>query len=232
MWDASLVWAGAWPGCAHLNVCCSLMPLACRYSHNWRSASSFPIHPLSPHAAACPSGQVACGSKCILASSQCCKKDSTVGLKCTSPFSECSADGGSCGEWKRPAVARLLMATCSGAAVWSSDLHLSRLPRFAWTEFELMGLLPCLCFLPVPFCPAGCPAGKQTCGSLCIDPTKQCCKSNSTAGLKCTAPQTCNSDGSACGELAASRSQPLHRCSLLCGLRSSTQPKPRQVSGA
>lgn len=56
--------------------------------------------------------------------------------------------------------------------------------------------------LPAPLlscCPAGCPTTTpRTCGSTCIDPTKQCCRTNSTAGLACGAGTVCSGDGGPC----------------------------------
>ena len=67
-------------------------------------------------------------------------------------------------------------------------------------------------------CEAGCPAGKSKCGKSCIDPSSQCCKSNSTVGLACAAPETCLADGAKCGErmyYAASWCQQLGKPSML-----------------
>lgn len=41
-------------------------------------------------------------------------------------------------------------------------------------------------------------AGYTMCGSKCIDPTKQCCVSDASVGVKCSTGFVCKSDGGVC----------------------------------
>lgn len=49
---------------------------------------------------------------------------------------------------------------------------------------------------------AGCPdSGEVRCGGVCINPTIQCCATDSSVGARCSAPEACPADGGTCGEL-------------------------------
>ena len=153
-------------------VCWSMLDYKCHLL----AAKQLPS-PLSLDAG-CPAGKVKCGSLCINPATQCCKTSSAAGLPCSAP-EECLADGDKCGE-------------------------LSALAQFGSFQGAQCNRPPCLnqpgaCFVRCRF-GAGCPAGKVKCGSLCINPATQCCKTSSAAGLPCTAPEECLADGGTCGE--------------------------------
>lgn len=100
---------------------------------------------------------------------------------------------------RRSPHAQLMAALAvSGQPVCRSLFARVALPRLAGASL----LSPQLLLLP-PFVLAGCPSGQVKCGSGCVSAT-QCCKSDPSVGLKCTAPQECGADGGQCGECAVS----------------------------
>jgi len=119
-------------------------------SHHAQLLSNPPAHAVQchrrmPHScplllsgpAACPSGQVKCGSQCIDPTTQCCKTSSRIGLQCTPPFT-CPADGSTCSEW--PGASDLI---CLPTVPACSCLAVSAAPAAAGFHFTLKGGSSC-----------------------------------------------------------------------------------------